>query len=322
MRRQTTGLNLLLGVDKPEGLTSHDAVSRVRRALGERRVGHAGTLDPLATGVLVMGVGQGTRLMGLLTAEQKSYVASIAFGQERDTDDAEGVVVREAAVPERLRDQAFASGVVAGLVGEHEQVPPAYSAISVGGRRAYALAREGREVTLEPRHVSVMAAQLLSVETEGGVCLWQCAFQVSKGTYIRSIARDLGRDLGSAAYLAGLRRTASGSVTLASCVSLEEIDALGAGHVAERAIDPVRALGVPVREVSGRERVRAGNGQALAAGLVRDGGRERPAVEGERVALVDGGSHELVGVWRASGPVLVCDVNFPQGIDGVRDWHE
>lgn len=317
MRRQTSGLNLLLGVDKPQGITSHDAVNRVRRALGERRVGHAGTLDPLATGVLVVGVGQGTRLMGLLTAESKSYLASIAFGQERDTDDAEGAIVREADVPARLRDPAYAASVVAGLVGEHEQVPPAYSAVSIGGKRAYALAREGKEVSLEPRHVTVMAAQLLAVVDDGGSCVWQCAFEVSKGTYIRSIARDLGRELGSAAYLSELRRTASGTVTLRSCVALDELDGLGPGRVAERALDPVQALGVPARVLTAGERQRVGNGQPIGRGLVLDGDSERPPHDGERVALVDGGL--LLGVWRCSGGGLLCDVNFPQGISGVRD---
>lgn len=168
--------------------------------------------------------------------------------------------------------------------------------------------------------MSVTAAQLLSVVTPGGTCMWQCAFEVSKGTYIRSIARDLGRDLGSAAYLADLRRTGSGSVTLASCMSLDELDGLGAANVAERALDPARALGAPVRRVSGRERARAANGQPLAAGLVLEEGHERPPVEGERVALVDPDAHTLVGVWRASSAgSLVCDVNFPQGISGVRD---
>lgn len=319
MRRQPSTVNLLLGIDKPKGITSHDAVSSVRRSLGERRVGHAGTLDPLATGVLVVGVGQGTRLMGLLTAERKSYLASIIFGQERDTDDAEGAVTCELPVDDRLRDPAFAARTVAGLVGEHEQVPPAYSAISVHGKRAYALAREGKEVELEPRPVSILAAQLLAVVEEGGACVWQCAFEVSKGTYVRSIARDLGRALDSAAYLGELRRTSSGTVTLASCMTLEEVGELGAERVASRALDPVRALGLPSRRVAGRERVRAANGQPIPLGTIVGCGGEQGIAEGDRVALVDGDAHSLVGVWRSSRGSLVCDVNFPQGIGGVRD---
>lgn len=316
MRRQTSGLNLLLGIDKPLGITSHDAVGRVRRALGERRVGHAGTLDPLATGVLVVGVGQGTRLMGLLTAERKSYLASITFGQERDTDDAEGTVVHETAVPERVRDGGFAAETLAGLVGEQDQVPPAYSAVSVGGKRAYAMARAGQAVELAARHVHIYTAQLLAVVEDGDLCAWQCAFEVSKGTYIRSIARDLGRSLGCGAYLSALRRTASGTVTLGMCVTPDRLDELGAAGVGEVALDPVRALGVPVRLLTPRERQRAANGQPVECGVVTTDAGERAPHEGERVALVADG--ELVGVWRRSGTGLTCDVNFPQGISGVR----
>lgn len=316
MRRQTSGLNLLLGVDKPLGITSHDAVSRVRRALGERRVGHAGTLDPLATGVLVVGVGQGTRLMGLLTAERKSYLASITFGQERATDDAEGEVVREGAVPPQARDAEWAAKTLGGLVGELDQVPPAYSAVSVGGKRAYAMARAGEAVELAARHVHIYTAQLLAVVEDGEACTWQCAFEVSKGTYIRSIARDLGRSLGCGAYLSGLRRTASGTVTLGSCVTPDRLDGLGASRVGEVALDPVRALGAPERRLTPAERRRAANGQPIECGVVADASGERVPAEGERVALVAEG--ELLGVWRRSGTGLACDVNFPQGISGVR----
>lgn len=317
MRRGTSGLNLLLGVDKPSGMSSHDVVNRVRRALGERRVGHAGTLDPAATGVLVVGVGQGTRLMGLLTAERKSYLGSIVFGTETDTDDAEGEVVREAPVPDEVSDPGYAAGTVAGLVGEHEQVPPAYSAISVNGKRAYALAREGREVELAPRHVSIYAAQLLAVVEEGGHPVWQCAFEVSKGTYVRSIARDLGRACGSAAHLGELRRTTSGSTTLASCVTLDELAELGPRHVAERALDPTAALGLPVRRLSPRETEAASCGKALGLGVVEDGARRRAPEEGERIALVSGDGL-LRGVWKVADGLLASDVNFPQGIIGVR----
>lgn len=316
MRRGTSGLNLILGIDKPSGLSSHDVVNRVRRALGERRVGHAGTLDPAATGVLVVGVGQGTRLMGLLTAERKSYLARIAFGEETDTDDAEGAVVRTAEVPERLCDPSYAAGVVAGLVGEHEQLPPQYSAISVNGRRAYALAREGKEPPLEPRHVSITVAKLLAVTGDAGRPVWECAFEVSKGTYVRSIARDLGRQLKCAAHLDALRRTASGRVTLASCVGLDELADLGARRVAERALDPVASLELAVRRLSASERAAAANGKALDAGVVSDADGLRAPVEGERVALVREGM--LLGVWQVERGRLACDVNFPQGISGVR----
>ena len=145
-KRSQSRINLLLGIDKPSGMTSHDVVARVRRALGERRVGHAGTLDPMATGVMVLGVGQATRLLGLITLDTKSYIAEITFGTETDTDDVEGRVVREASARPELFDSAFASKAVTDVIGVQEQVPPAYSAISVNGVRSYKRARSGEDV--------------------------------------------------------------------------------------------------------------------------------------------------------------------------------
>ena len=180
MRRGESGLSCLVAVDKPLGLTSHDVVSRVRRSVGERRVGHAGTLDPLATGVLVVGVGQATRLLGLLSLDEKGYEALFSFGRETETDDAEGATRREAPVPPQLADEAFARRAVEGLVGEVDQVPPAYSAISVGGRRAYDAARSGSAVELAPRHVRILEAGLLAVEEAPvGSLAWRVSLRVS-----------------------------------------------------------------------------------------------------------------------------------------------
>ncbi len=315
MRRGTSGLNLLLAVDKPAGMTSHDVVMRVRRALGERRVGHAGTLDPAATGVMVVGVGQGTRLMGLLTAEEKSYLAGISFGTETDTDDAEGAVVRTADVPDALRDPSHAAEVLDGLVGEVDQVPPAYSAISVNGVRAYAQARAGESVELAARRVRIIAAQLLAV-IDGDPLVWQAAFTVSKGTYIRSIARDLGRQEGTAAHLSELRRTSSGTVTLGQCHTLDEIAEAGADGIGALALDPVAALGLPVRHVSEGELPHVLNGRTLPpTGVVGPDGREVAPRDGERVVLVREG--RLLGVWHAEPQGLRTTVNFPDGVSGV-----
>lgn len=149
MRRGTSGINALIAVDKPLGMTSHDVVARVRRSLAERRVGHAGTLDPDASGVLVVGVGQGTRLMGLLTSERKGYVGLVVFGSETDTDDAEGKVTRTAEVPDWAWDEHAVRERLAAIEGPCMQVPPAYSAISVNGVRSYARARAGETVELD-----------------------------------------------------------------------------------------------------------------------------------------------------------------------------
>ena len=142
-RRTPSQLNMLLAVDKPVGCTSHDVVSQCRRALHERRVGHAGTLDPLASGVMVVGVGQATRLLGMLTLDTKNYVADISFGSETNTDDAEGEAVRTVAVADELRDPAYARERLAAMLGPQMQVPPAFSAISVNGVRAYKSAQCG-----------------------------------------------------------------------------------------------------------------------------------------------------------------------------------
>lgn len=355
MRRGKSGLNLLLGVDKPLGMTSHDVVNRVRRALGEGRVGHAGTLDPAASGVMVVGVGQGTRLMGLLTAEEKTYVAEVSFGVETDTDDAEGRPVREAAVPPELADRAFAERAVAALVGRHSQVPPAYSAISVNGRRAYALARSGQEVELEPRQIEVFSAQLIAVtagdaagavaaDKDGapagdasaatgaiaagdasaagglaaGAVAWTVALRVSKGTYVRAIARDLGRELGTAGHLENLRRTSSGLVDLTACLVLDEVDELGAARVRERCLDPAAMLGLPHRELVGAEAEDVACGRRIEVGrvLAPDRAAEAALPDGGRVALCR--ADRLMGVWRRRGGMLCCDVNFPDGVEGVR----
>lgn len=309
MKRGQSGLNLLLANDKPEGITSHDAVSKVRYALGERRVGHAGTLDPAASGLLVIGVGQGTRLMGMLTQDQKSYEARISFGCETDTDDREGKTVREAEVPKRLFDEVEARQALAGLVGVQDQVPPAYSAISIDGKRAYALAREGETVELASRRIEIYQALLLAVGEDDEGLFWDCAFMVSKGTYIRSIARDLGRSLGSAAHLGALRRLSSGNLTLKDAHTLDEIAEAGADGILSLAADPVRALGLPKRAVTDSELEKLLQGKTLPRGSV-------DLKEGERCAMVSSG--KVYGVWECVNDRLKTVANFPAGISGVR----
>ena len=318
MRRGPSAVNALIAVDKPLGLSSHDVVNRVRRAVGERRVGHAGTLDPDASGVLVVGIGQATKLLGLLTLDRKGYRARIEFGSATDTDDAAGEVIERAEVPADLLDTEYAAAQVARLVGEHDQVPPAYSAISVNGKRAYALAREGVEVELKSRRVTVHEASLLGVEggANGEPLVWICDFDVSKGTYIRSIARDLGRSLGTCAHLCGLVRTSAGGIGLADCAGLEELSAGGADFAAARCLDPVSALGIAARPVDVREVADIACGRRIPMGSVSLGGVEREPRPLEKVALVWDGA--LVGIWERRGLELACSVNFPQAIEGVR----
>ena len=310
MKRGQSGLNLLLAIAKPTGMTSHDVVDKVRRSLGERRVGHAGTLDPAASGLLVVGVGQGTRLMGMLTMDEKSYEARIMFGSETTTDDAEGETVRTAEIPSQLADAEYAGMALHGLVGTHKQVPPAYSAISVNGKRAYALAREGKDVELEARTIEIEEAQLLAVREDGEGISWDCAFTVSKGTYIRSIARDLGRQLGTAAHLSALCRTASGKLTLAHAATLEDVAEAGPERIAELALDPAWALGLPGREVSEAELAALLQGKTLGTGGLA-------LSEGGRVSMVRDG--KVYGIWELAQGRLRTVANFPAGIAGVHD---
>lgn len=194
----------LLVVDKPAGITSHGVVARARKALGTRKIGHAGTLDPMATGVLVLGVGRATRLLGHLMLTEKTYEATMRLGVTTTTDDAEGEVVAEADTGHLDEDAVRAA--LAAYVGEIEQVPTAVSAIKVDGKRAYQRVRDGEEVELKARPVNIYELEVT------GVTLPEVSFRVrcSSGTYVRAIARDAGRDLGVGGHLTALRRTAVG----------------------------------------------------------------------------------------------------------------
>jgi tRNA pseudouridine55 synthase len=207
-------------IDKPEGWTSHDVVAVARGVLGTRRVGHGGTLDPLATGVLALLVGATTRSTELLHTAPKVYDALVRFGSETATDDREGEPTRTAAPP----DAASAiDAALAPLRGAIQQVPPAYAAVKVGGRTAYSRARGGEKVELAAREVQVDRLEMTDWHSPDARFLIVC----SSGTYVRSIARDLGRALGSAAHLAALRRLAIGALDIADAVGIEALRASG-----------------------------------------------------------------------------------------------
>jgi len=259
-RRGTpTGLSGILALDKPEGMTSHDVVDAIRRATGERRVGHAGTLDPLATGLLLVCVGPATRLSEYLMAGDKVYEARISFGKETTTDDREGETLREAELPRELEDTAFITQLLQWMPGSMNQMPPAYSAIKKDGVVAYKAAREGKQLELEPRRVELFAAELLAV----GADYWDMRLVVSKGFYVRSFARDLGRALDSAAFIGALRRIASGNT------HIEQASALPLSSLPF--IDPVAALGFPAVEVSAAEAHGVANGKPLTLSIATRG---------------------------------------------------
>jgi tRNA pseudouridine55 synthase len=213
----------LVIVDKPQGLTSHDVVARIRRLAGTRRVGHAGTLDPMATGVLVIGVEKATRLLGHLALSEKEYSATIRLGQATDTDDAEGQVIAETSAAGV--SEASLEAAVSGLTGEIEQVPPGYSAIKVAGKRAYRLAREGVVPELAARNVTVTDFTVLAVRRDGDLVDVDVTVTCSSGTYIRALARDVGRALGVGGHLTALRRTRVGPYEIETAATLDQLSA-------------------------------------------------------------------------------------------------
>ncbi|MBM7367630.1 tRNA pseudouridine(55) synthase TruB [Gordonia hydrophobica] len=235
----------LLVVDKDAGVTSHDVVSKCRKAFNTRRVGHAGTLDPMATGVLVIGVERATKLLGLLSLTTKSYTATIRLGQGTTTDDAEGEVLETVDASGVSDDQIAA--VVAGLTGDIQQVPAKVSAIKVDGRRAHALVRTGAEFELESRPVTVHRFDILATRRDGGFVDLDVAVDCSSGTYIRSLARDLGAALGVGGHLTVLRRTAVGPFTLEHSRTMDDVTAAPGLSLG---IDDAAKLCFPHREIS------------------------------------------------------------------------
>jgi tRNA pseudouridine55 synthase len=245
-----------LVIDKPAGLTSHDVVQRVRRIAKQRRVGHLGTLDPLATGVLPIALGEATKLSQLLTHGAKSYRGKLQLGVETTTYDREGEVVAERGGPWPERDVLEKS--LAKFQGEIDQVPPPYSAVKQVGQAAYLRARRGEEVVLEPRRVTISRVELTCYEPPTVALEVDC----SAGTYLRSMAHDLGKALGTGAHLSELCRTRSGPFTIDQAVTLEELEALGPA-LEQRVIPMLAATGLPTFEIDARVARRVRNGVQL-----------------------------------------------------------
>jgi len=218
--------NGILLVDKPGGITSHDVVARARRALATRRIGHAGTLDPMATGLLILGVGPATRLLTYIVGLDKDYAATIRLGESTDSDDADGTVTARATPPAvaALTAQRI-DAAVARLTGHIAQVPSRVSAIKVGGRRAYDLARQGARVDLAARDVEIAVFAVRESRADEGRLDLDVDVTCSSGTYVRALARDLGADLGVGGHLTALRRTRIGAFDVAEAASLDEIPA-------------------------------------------------------------------------------------------------
>ncbi|QRP48707.1 tRNA pseudouridine(55) synthase TruB [Amycolatopsis sp. FDAARGOS 1241] len=215
----------LLIIDKPAGMTSHDVVARARRIMGTRKVGHAGTLDPMATGVLVLGIERATKLLGHLALDRKTYLATLSLGRSTTTDDAEGEVLADAdpTALAKITDEQLAGGVTA-LTGDIQQVPSAVSAVKIDGKRAYARVRAGEDVVLPPRPVTVYRFDVLAVRREDDRIELDAVVECSSGTYVRALARDLGAGLGVGGHLLALRRTTVGPFTLARARTLDQLE--------------------------------------------------------------------------------------------------
>jgi tRNA pseudouridine55 synthase len=249
----------LVIVDKPGGMTSHDVVARVRRLAGTKKVGHAGTLDPMATGVLVVGVEKATRLLGYLTLTEKEYAATIRLGQSTSTDDAEGEITGSASAADVSAETLHKA--VAGLVGEIQQVPPAVSAIKVGGQRAYKLTRAGAAPELPARPVMVYEFTVTAVRREAELLDVDATVRCSSGTYIRALARDLGTALGTGGHLTRLRRTRVGGYSVQDARTLEQL----ADRFEVLPLAQAASAAFPRRNLTADEARRLANGGRLAA---------------------------------------------------------
>lgn len=208
----------IVGVYKPIGMMSHDAVDRVRRVAGERRVGHAGTLDPLAEGVLVVGIGrEATKKLGEMVKKEKEYVAEVKLGASTETDDSEGKEILKLVQDEEIPTREQIEQVVQKFVGEIWQTPPLYSAVKVKGKEAYKLARQGKRVQLEPRKREVKEIEVIGYEWP----VVKLRVVTGAGVYIRSLARDIGEELGVGGYMASLVRTRVGNFMIEDCLRLD-----------------------------------------------------------------------------------------------------
>ena len=272
--------NGLLNINKPAGITSHDVVDRVRRILGQKRVGHAGTLDPAATGILLVCAGQATRLVEYLVPGTKTYQGAIVLGRSTNTYDREGETSAEADTTHL--DRRLVEGAMAGFIGEIEQVPPPYSAIKRDGVPAYKLARKGKSVDLPARRIRIDSFEILE---------WECPrldFRIicQSGTYVRSVAHDLGAALKTGGYLESLSRTASGSWKIEDSVSLEDLEEAAAGDRLDELIKPLSGVlpDMPKVTISEEEAGLLGHGRALE--------------------LEVDGQPETIGAWTSAGRLV------------------
>lgn len=301
-------MNGVIILDKPEGFTSFDAVAVMRGLSGERRIGHTGTLDPMATGVLPLLLGRAAKAADLLPDTRKEYLASFRLGEQRDTGDRTGKLLSEDSVfPAREElEQAMK-----GFSGEMMQIPPMYSAVSVGGKRLYELARKGVEIERAPRPVTIYALSLLSYQeaTREGAMAVSC----SKGTYIRTLIEDIAEKAGTRGVMTALRRTFACGFSQQEAVPLEELRALKEKNELHKVLRPVDSLFSEAASVtvSGPQGVRFRNGGALDLKRLRFA---RAPAQGERMRVYDG-DKRFLGLGEVIGEELKVKKLFWEGED-------
>lgn len=286
----------ILLVDKPGGMSSHDVVARVRRAFGTRKVGHAGTLDPMATGLLVIGIEGATRLLTYIVGADKTYTATIRLGARTTTDDAEGDLV-DTADTTSVEDAALRGGIRS-LTGAISQVPSSVSAIKVAGRRAYDLVRAGESVELAAREVTVSRFDLLDQRRVDGFLDLDVIVDCSSGTYIRALARDLGDMLGVGGHLTALRRTRVGGFEVDGAVGIDELEGaatLTPAEAAERVMPTLAVTGEEARDLR--------HGKRLVG--------QRDRLTASEVAALDPDG-TLVGILEARGRDIKSAMNMPE----------
>jgi tRNA pseudouridine55 synthase len=303
-------------LDKPVGMTSTHAVSVIKRLFAAKRAGHAGTLDPLASGCLPIALGEATKTVPFVVDGRKSYLFTVCWGEERDTDDAEGRVVNTS---DRRPDESAIQALLPRFTGTIEQIPPRFSAVKIDGERAYDLARDGAAVELAPRAVSIHRLELVELPDADHAVL---AAECGKGTYVRALARDLGRALGTFGHVSALRRSRVGPFGESDMISLEPLESLchraaaGEGHLADALLPIETALDdIPALAVSPADAAKLGRGQAV---LLR--GRDAPVVCGMVQVASSGQIVAIAEVDR--GEIIPKRVFNLIGVTGRADRHK
>lgn len=291
----------ILLVDKPGGLTSHDVVARTRKAFGTRKVGHAGTLDPMATGLLVIGIEAATRLLTYVVGADKTYLATIRLGEATGTDDAEGDItdVADIAAVQAVTTAQIMAGIAA-FTGEISQVPSAVSAIKVDGRRAYDRVRAGEQVELKARSVTVSRFDWLAERRSEGVVELDVVVECSSGTYIRALARDLGASLGIGGHLVALRRTRIGPFVVDGAATVDDLADATTLVPAAAAAQILQPLDVSLDEARDLR-----HGKRVAGAASR--------LDGTQAAAIDPAG-ALVGIVEKRGQDLKSTMNMPEGV--------